>query len=1047
MFVFWKTNIHLDLLKKVVKEIPKVVAGNQQQNEQHDPITKYLFRLSPYVAHDTEERNDNLSVLEYSKYLSELLDLLKRDVKSFNLGQTGNIFEMADAFNNTTISDTERRVTEQHLFQLCSSIPNSVAYSSLPDKKYPESYLSKILIDNFDKICQFNLTYGNLTLTNRLNRFLVNLIYSLQFWEVYHLIKYIPNLQSYLLLLDFKIFETSFGTLVLPPENYLVKSMYQGFQYPFPYPFYNYSYHPLEENIKEKYSKVHIKPYIDISLKDNSYGKKRQQSIINDLSKSKSSRDLKRRRVSAGIIPFRSEDSSGDDLLPVNSTEGAKQETENTSLVNDERHADQPKRKRGRRPFRSTRRSTRFKEQKNGDNEEPEESQQTKQDPMETHDVERSGNNEEIAETRERMSEKEQTKEDTRNQIVLPLISIPQSHIPQHPQYPTVALPLLPQELSGTTNIGAYPLNTASVNSPLHIHQLQQLQHTQQTQQLQQSEQAHQQALQVQNIQQALGVQKDQNDSGKQQQNTEAKAEEATKTMEDVVKQNSTLESGKDAQQEDQIKENAQNSLDGEVFKRDTQQQQQGGEPEETEVQQQQERQPHLQNITPKISTHPPLQPQSQHVSNQSPPNQFAMAGYPQANYLPQQFNYMRPVNQMPMNFQGMYMPQMYVNPYTQQYVFPPNQYPYPVMYQQLPLLQGQSNASGQSNDQRHSISHITSGYTNEQHLNEQMSQRSPVDGNATVRGSHTSKLSKGSPDAQGVSSSQINQTPQTNQTPLVPLAPTINQTVQVPNVINLSTTSLTKPSTADAQQESNTLSFNKEEPSAHLKEKEGSNKPVEQHKNSNEKVGHSAKNEGEGELSSSEEFSEDEPYGKAIRNPDAPKKRNHRAKLPLIHQCHLTDPQTFSPCMKIFYGRNELLRHQEFVHATRKKIFKCVYCAKESPKVQSYPRHDSLARHIRRKHGVTGKENKLAVNYAKQHVVIVEDPTKTSADELLELATKPLPHPEFLADDYSLNPNYTGFLLFSTRARLEGRVEEEDDEEDNSKKRDIDQRFVTYNP
>ncbi|KAI5951732.1 hypothetical protein KGF54_004807 [Candida jiufengensis] len=93
-----------------------------------------------------------------------------------------------------------------------------------------------------------------------------------------------------------------------------------------------------------------------------------------------------------------------------------------------------------------------------------------------------------------------------------------------------------------------------------------------------------------------------------------------------------------------------------------------------------------------------------------------------------------------------------------------------------------------------------------------------------------------------------------------------------------------------------------------------------------------------------------------------------------IIHQCQLIDPNTNFKCYKVFYGRNELLRHQEFVHATKKKIYKCIYCLQTGLKIQSYPRHDSLARHIRRKHGITGKENKQAVNYAKENCDIIDD-------------------------------------------------------------------------
>lgn len=141
--------------------------------------------------------------------------------------------------------------------------------------------------------------------------------------------------------------------------------------------------------------------------------------------------------------------------------------------------------------------------------------------------------------------------------------------------------------------------------------------------------------------------------------------------------------------------------------------------------------------------------------------------------------------------------------------------------------------------------------------------------------------------------------------------------------------------------------------------------------------------------------------------------KKLNRNKLGIIHQCHLSDPHSGQPCMKIFYGKNELLRHQEFVHATKKKIYKCIYCSRSGNKVQSYPRHDSLARHIRRKHGVTGKENKLAVNYAKENVEIIDEAAKAIIENMEE---KPLPHPQFLNSDYTIKSSYAGFLLFSTR-------------------------------
>lgn len=143
---------------------------------------------------------------------------------------------------------------------------------------------------------------------------------------------------------------------------------------------------------------------------------------------------------------------------------------------------------------------------------------------------------------------------------------------------------------------------------------------------------------------------------------------------------------------------------------------------------------------------------------------------------------------------------------------------------------------------------------------------------------------------------------------------------------------------------------------------------------------------------------------------------KKNKSKSGVIHQCHLMDPHTMKACLKIFYGKNELLRHQEFVHATKKKIYKCIYCSRNGTKVQSYPRHDSLARHIRRKHGITGKENKMAVNYAKENVEVIDDPSKLPRNQASGQFGKPLPRPQFLNSDFTIKSSYAGFLLFSTR-------------------------------
>lgn len=44
-------------------------------------------------------------------------------------------------------------------------------------------------------------------------------------------------------------------------------------------------------------------------------------------------------------------------------------------------------------------------------------------------------------------------------------------------------------------------------------------------------------------------------------------------------------------------------------------------------------------------------------------------------------------------------------------------------------------------------------------------------------------------------------------------------------------------------------------------------------------------------------------------------------------HQCDLINPTTKEPCNKQFSRSYDLIRHQETIHATKKKIFRCVIC------------------------------------------------------------------------------------------------------------------------
>lgn len=91
-------------------------------------------------------------------------------------------------------------------------------------------------------------------------------------------------------------------------------------------------------------------------------------------------------------------------------------------------------------------------------------------------------------------------------------------------------------------------------------------------------------------------------------------------------------------------------------------------------------------------------------------------------------------------------------------------------------------------------------------------------------------------------------------------------------------------------------------------------------------------------------------------------------------HQCQLINPSTNQPCLKQFSRPYDLIRHQETIHASRKKIFRCVVCNKLEGGLsnKTFSRGDALSRHIRVKHGLTGTEATDALQYAKDHVEYV---------------------------------------------------------------------------
>lgn len=57
-----------------------------------------------------------------------------------------------------------------------------------------------------------------------------------------------------------------------------------------------------------------------------------------------------------------------------------------------------------------------------------------------------------------------------------------------------------------------------------------------------------------------------------------------------------------------------------------------------------------------------------------------------------------------------------------------------------------------------------------------------------------------------------------------------------------------------------------------------------------------------------------------------------------------------------------------------------------------------------------------MAVNYAKENVEVIDDPSKLPRNQSAAQFGKPLPRPQFLNSDFTIKSSYAGFLLFSTR-------------------------------
>lgn len=88
-----------------------------------------------------------------------------------------------------------------------------------------------------------------------------------------------------------------------------------------------------------------------------------------------------------------------------------------------------------------------------------------------------------------------------------------------------------------------------------------------------------------------------------------------------------------------------------------------------------------------------------------------------------------------------------------------------------------------------------------------------------------------------------------------------------------------------------------------------------------------------------------------------------------------MINPSTGEPCNKQFSRPYDLIRHQDTIHASMKKIFRCVICEGRlnggpgNGKEKTFSRGDALSRHIKIKHGLVGQDALDLINEAKENV------------------------------------------------------------------------------
>ena len=140
----------------------------------------------------------NEEIVQYSAKLQELLYLLLEEKElddNIRINLENSLSELTSSL--PALKPDDYRYNNVSEPQTKTQITTKLAYTTPFSTDFSNNYLSKILIDNFDSLLKFSTSYFNLSLASHITKYVVELIYLLNYWEVVHLVYLNSNIINF----------------------------------------------------------------------------------------------------------------------------------------------------------------------------------------------------------------------------------------------------------------------------------------------------------------------------------------------------------------------------------------------------------------------------------------------------------------------------------------------------------------------------------------------------------------------------------------------------------------------------------------------------------------------------------------------------------------------------------------------------------------------------------------------------------------------------------------------------------------------------------